>query len=686
MTSSFDEDIGTGNTAFVTAESKRGSDPRRHLLIVAAAVFFGEALIMLLMPLLPPMALWTEVLLDAILVTLAVLPLLDRFLLRPLRAEIAERMRAEEALRTEVEVRRLAETELAQSNQKLRALTEAERRARKMAEALASATVALNSSLDLDEVLDRMLEQTQRVVPCRALAVLLIKGEWVQIARHRDQLGLWQPISGFPIARFPKLRDLAASSWARLISDVELDEQWMVALGLEWVRSLVLAPMVEEGRTVGFLVTLSERPGYFRSGTIGFLMTFAAYAALALHHADVYQSELRARKAVETLAATSLALTQTLEMEAVLQLLLVYLRRLIPYGSGWIMLLDSESRLVVCAQAHHDTASEVGTRLPLAFDLADNPQLQNLLVMQQGVLAQNREEAPAWTSNLASGDKQSWLVMPIVAGGRALGLCSLEKDEPGFFTPEHMHLAEAVASQAAVAVQNAWLFQQLRAGRERLQALSHRLVQVQENERLYVARELHDEAGQALAALTLGLGQLERDARDPTKVVEEVHALQQVANDVQESLHRLAMDLRPASLDHLGLASALGAFVEKLRRQCPAALQFKLVGWSEEREAPVVEVSLYRIAQEAITNAVRHAQAGNISILLQRNDHSVMLTVEDNGIGFDPEETTSSDRIGLLGMRERCEMLGGSLVVESKAGAGTTVVAEVPHANSNPDL
>jgi signal transduction histidine kinase len=444
--------------------------------------------------------------------------------------------------------------------------------------------------------------------------------------------------------------------------------------------------LVEDGRTIGFLVTFSEQPGFFRSEITSFLLTFAAYAAVALHHAGVYQSELRARQAVETLSAASLRLTQTLELQTVLDVLLAYLHRLIPYARGWVALLESESRLVVCAHARHDHAGETEPMLAAVLDLADHPQLDSLLSSQQGVLAQNRAEAPPWTSSLATGDEQSWLAIPIVAGGRALGICSLAESEPNFFTPEQMHLAEAVAGQAAIAVQNAWLFQQLRAGRERLQSLSHRLVAVQENERLYVARELHDEAGQALASLMLGLGQLERDAQDPAKVAAEVHALKQVANGVQENLHSLAMDLRPASLDHLGLAAALQAFVEKLGGQCSATMQFKLVGWSEEREAPEVEVSLYRIAQEALANAVRHAQATHIAVLLQRNDSGVILTVEDNGIGFEPEAATSSSQMGLVGMRERCEMLGGSLVVESKPGAGTTVVAEVPHANPNSDL
>lgn len=661
----------------------RASQPHRLLAIIAAAIFCVELLVMTLLPWLRPMPHWLEALVDATVLTLILLPLLDRFLLRPMNAQIAQQQHTEGALRSQVEERTLAELRLERTNKELRVRTLAERHARQQAEAMTEATVALNSSLDLDEVLERMLEQAQRVVPCRAMAVLLLRGEQVRVARYRDRKEEWNPLESFPLGQFPGLASLAATSQPYLVADADLDPATLESLELGWVRSLLLAPLVEEGAPIGFLVALDDQPGRFDGETAGFLVTLAAYAAIALHHANIYRAELRARQTVETLAATSLSLTRTLELQSVLNLLLTSMHRLIAFDRGWAALLESESHLVVRSRLERTVAAEPAA---IALDLAEHPALAQMLSSPPAAATGLRREAPDWIAGLAGGGGWSWLAVPVAAGGDALGLCVLLRPENQPFLPAHTRLAEAVAAQAAVAVQNAWLFQQLRAGRERLQSLSHRLVQVQENERTFVARELHDEAGQALASMLLGLRQLERDAQDAPKVVAGVRELRQVANDVQENLHRLAMDLRPASLDHLGLVAAVEALAEKLHRQHAVEVQFKALGWNQERVSPEVQVSLYRMAQEALTNVVRHAHATHVDVLLQQNDEGVILTVEDDGAGFDPDAAQFPGPMGLVGMRERCEMLGGTLVVESSPGVGTTVVAEVPYADSNPDL
>jgi signal transduction histidine kinase len=267
----------------------------------------------------------------------------------------------------------------------------------------------------------------------------------------------------------------------------------------------------------------------------------------------------------------------------------------------------------------------------------------------------------------------------LIAGDQVIGLCSLEKREVGFFTQEHVQLTEALASQATVAVQNAWLFEQVQAGRERLQSLSRRLVEIQENERRYIARELHDETSQALASLMVGLTLLERDATRPEAIQAGAAELKITLDRVFDNLHRLAMDLRPASLDHLGLVAALRQHVENMKSRNGLIVQFEAVGIAD-RLPPEVEITLYRIVQEALSNVLRHAQAARADVLLEQRDEKVVLIVEDDGIGFDPLAAFQSGRLGLFGMRERVEMLGGSLDVESNAGKGTTIFAELPHA------
>ena len=212
--------------------------------------------------------------------------------------------------------------------------------------------------------------------------------------------------------------------------------------------------------------------------------------------------------------------------------------------------------------------------------------------------------------------------------------------------------------------------------RERLKALSRRLVEVQELERHHIARELHDEAGQTLASVMVGLHMIERESADQQAVIARCREVKQIADNVLENLHRLSVDLRPAALDHLGLEAALRQHAEMVSDQHKLPVQFVTVG-KIERLPGDVETAVYRIVQEALTNIVRHAQATRVDILLERQPESIMVVVEDNGMGMDVNEPLY-DRLGLVGMRERADMLGGTLTVESSTGKGTTIFLEVP--------
>jgi signal transduction histidine kinase len=149
---------------------------------------------------------------------------------------------------------------------------------------------------------------------------------------------------------------------------------------------------------------------------------------------------------------------------------------------------------------------------------------------------------------------------------------------------------------------------------------------------------------------------------------------------VLEELHRLAMDLRPIALDRLGLVPALEQYAANLCSE-GLSVQFKAVGFDGERLPQDIETSLYRIVQEALTNIVRHAQASSIGILLERDMGRVKVFVEDDGTGFETDVAERRGRLGLIGMRERAEMFGGTLIVESSPGRGTSVIVEVPDAN-----
>jgi PAS domain S-box-containing protein len=213
---------------------------------------------------------------------------------------------------------------------------------------------------------------------------------------------------------------------------------------------------------------------------------------------------------------------------------------------------------------------------------------------------------------------------------------------------------------------------------EQLRVLSQRLVQVQEDERRAIARELHDEAAQALTALKVGLELLERDAARPASVMGRSRELNKTVDQVMENLHRLSVNLRPASLDRVGLVPALAQYIESFRQMNGLRVEFLPIGLEGAHLGPDVEITLYRVVQEALTNVVRHAQATRVGIVLQRKPGVVAGIIEDNGQGFDVDLARQSGRLGLFGMQERAEMLGGHLMVESAIGQGTTVFVELP--------
>jgi signal transduction histidine kinase len=161
--------------------------------------------------------------------------------------------------------------------------------------------------------------------------------------------------------------------------------------------------------------------------------------------------------------------------------------------------------------------------------------------------------------------------------------------------------------------------------------------------------------------------------------------LKRVADGVQEGLHRLAANLRPPSLDHLGLEAALRQHVDGLGSTDGPEVVFETAGAARWRPPSDVETALFRIAQEATTNALRHARASRIAVRLERRRDSIRLSVTDDGVGFDDREVNAHGRLGLIGMRERAEAVGGQAVVESVPGRGTTMTVEVPRAHPHRD-
>jgi signal transduction histidine kinase len=213
---------------------------------------------------------------------------------------------------------------------------------------------------------------------------------------------------------------------------------------------------------------------------------------------------------------------------------------------------------------------------------------------------------------------------------------------------------------------------------DQIQEMSSRILTAHEEERKRIARELHDDTAQAITSILVRLRLLERSAED-AEVLENVEELRELTSDALDSVRRMAMDLRPAALDDLGLLPALQSYAEQFSHSTPIAVSMEVEGLGR-RLPRDVELVLYRVFQEALTNVSKHASATTALVQVKRKGNEVTFVIEDDGDGFDPGSLspTQGSGLGLFGMRERLTLVGGAVEVESAKGKGTRIVARVP--------
>lgn len=394
----------------------------------------------------------------------------------------------------------------------------------------------------------------------------------------------------------------------------------------------------------------------------------------------ISDAERNQRQFSEALVGAALIVNKSLKLSEVLALILEQIREVIPYQLANISLLEGDSFYDAC---HHGDLAWPSSLMGMnnRFLIERFPLLSEMRRFGKPILVLDSLKQPDWISIEGMEWVRSLLSVPLVAEQKVMGFVTLFSDRPEFFTAEMSNHLVAFAAQAAVAIQNAWLFEQVQASTERLQFLSRRLVEIQENERLYISRELHDEAGQVLTSLLVDLQLLEKNISEPRILQKIVTEMESSLNGVIENLHRIAMALRPASLDHVGLVVALRQHTESVAEKHGLNISFTSGGVIERLPANV-ETVLYRIVQEALTNIIRHAHATRVDVVLTVRDGKLIVVIEDDGIGFDPEMAPAGSHLGLFGMRERAEMIDAKLMIESSPGNGTTIIMEVAYADT----
>lgn len=403
---------------------------------------------------------------------------------------------------------------------------------------------------------------------------------------------------------------------------------------------------------------------------------------------DVTRNKLETRELIRLLAQeqavrheteifrdADFALTQDLTLDIVLETLLDCLRKLVPYDSANVMLCEPDAMFIIRALRRYERFQDAKVTRAISLDGNTNILLRRLYTTKQSVLVPDTHLEPGWQWMRGAEHVRNWLGVPLVASGKVIGLYSVDKVQPDFFKPEHARLAEALAARAASAIQNAQLFQQSKD-------FSRRLIEAQEEERQRIARELHDHIGQVLTAVRMNL-HAAHDVCDTREASSYIQDTMGVIDEALRQVRDLSIDLRPPMLDDIGLGTALRWYVEKQTKHTGTKADVIIVlPDHNERFSQELETACFRIAQEAITNVLRHAQAKRVSVILRKESSKLILTISDDGVGFDVVALrTMAPRgatLGLLGMQERAQAVGGSIQIHSIPSKGTEIHAIFP--------
>lgn len=217
-----------------------------------------------------------------------------------------------------------------------------------------------------------------------------------------------------------------------------------------------------------------------------------------------------------------------------------------------------------------------------------------------------------------------------------------------------------------------------------LRHLAHQLLRAQEEERKEISRELHDQIAQTLTGINVYLATLAKEAALNTRSLKQnISRTQRLVEKSVDIVHRLALELRPTLLDDLGLIPALHSFMKDFTKRPGIHIRFSAPAGLQRLDGAKRTV-LYRVAQSALTNVAQHAQASQVKVSMRKLRSGVRMEIHDAGKSFDVERVLYAkrrQRLGLLGMRERVEMVGGSFSIESASGKGTTIHAQIPRAN-----
>ncbi len=528
----------------------------------------------------------------------------------------------------------------------------------------------VSNTLDLDTILTRTVERLEVAFQGGAITLLNDQGELeivatvgeIDDAARRVRLKVGEGICGWVVERGIPFLSNDTTTETRVqpaAHDIGTNRQ---------IRSYIAVPLRTGGRVLGSLSVESDQPNAFTYEDVDLLEAVAAQIGGPIASTRLYQEAQRLAEQVKrrnehltVLNAVARIAVSTLDLERMLTSVIVQIQQGFGYGHAELYLADDDTQtLVLAAQAGTFRPSEIGYGIPVTRGLLGKAYRTGATVRVDDVLAD-----PDYVAETPR-ETRSQLCVPIVAGARVLAVLNLESRQLAAFTAAGVGVLETAADVLASAIENARLYQR-----------AQEAAVLEERSRL--ARDLHDSISQQLFSMTLTAqaARVQLD-KNPARTAAQLERLQETAAAALAEMRALIFQLRPPALSAQGLVGALQQHVAALGRREGLSMSFEIHG--EERYARGAEQAIYRIAQEALNNVVKHAGACRVIITLDFQPDRVALRVADDGAGFDlgllqPE---LGRHLGLTSMRERAAELGGMLDLRSRPGHGTEVLLTVP--------
>lgn len=526
---------------------------------------------------------------------------------------------------------------------------------RRETEILRDANVALTQNLSLERVLETLLDFLARLVPYDSANVMLRNEESQFVVSALRRYEGFQDVETTRAIAFdnsnPLLRRICATKQGVVVPDTHKEPEWQLVNGADHVRNWMGVPLVVAGTVIGLYSVDKAEPNFFQPEHARLAETLAARAASAIQNAQLFEQSQRYVAELEEI------LVERKRAEVALRESEERYRELFENAKDAIYVHDLEGTYLKANRAAEElsgyTREEIVGHQYTEFIAEEHVNfvrktfcaklaLQGETSYEVDVIAKDGRRVPVEVSSRA-----------IYENGQIVGVQGMARD-----------ITERKLAQ------------------DTLQMFSRQLIEAQEDERRRIARELHDQIGQILTAVKMNLHTVQRfnlAAEAGSYVKDNIEAVDEALRLVRD----LSIDLRPPVLDDLGLVTALGWYVDRYTQR--TGLNVDIVAElpdPNERFSRELETACFRIAQEALTNVVRHASASNVTLQLTRTAKTLTLVVKDNGVGFDlkslRKRSPRAATLGLVSMQERAYAAGGTLEIESTPSRGTRIRFSVP--------